>query len=218
MAPAYGVVDLFRFRTETKRIRDSADEPKTHAFVDTKLAQLFAYWDGLRRDRLLPRYTEIVPDAIQSLLPELSILDYLGPKTAIYRYTGTSVARRMQQDLLGQNVMALIPPETADTVAGILKQVAEWPAGATTRHVNTDPRGKQLLTYGLYLPLADKRDKVAQILALTLSQPLPEFTTPQAKVTIAGEFELLEFLDIGGGLPPSSDGETENPAERLDAF
>jgi hypothetical protein len=53
---------------------------------------LFAYWEGLRADRLAPSWREIEPGAIRGCLPYLLVAEVFGePFDLRYRLTGTEV-------------------------------------------------------------------------------------------------------------------------------
>ena len=68
-----------------------------------KLERLYAYWQSIHPPQGLPGRQHIEPTAIPDLLPDLYMVDVLGPPWRFkYRLVGTEYASRMGHDLTGR--------------------------------------------------------------------------------------------------------------------
>ncbi|MBV9077125.1 MAG: PAS domain-containing protein [Methylobacteriaceae bacterium] len=100
---------------------------------------LFAYWDGLRRERAAPDRAEIAPGAIRHILADTFILAAEGEDRATFRLAGTRCdalfGRRLQgtafRDLWPADaaaepdkLVATVTAETAGLVVGLLGQAS----------------------------------------------------------------------------------------------
>src|SRR5262245_27176033 len=68
---------------------------------------LFAYWDGLRRERAAPERGEIEPGAIRHILADTFILDLAEPGSAVFRLAGTRLCALFGGEMKGQDFAAL---------------------------------------------------------------------------------------------------------------
>lgn len=67
------------------------------------LRALFGYWDGLRGTRPMPAFTELDPiDIPRIALPNVFLIDVLGPERFVVRVQGTEVVRQAGVDLTGR--------------------------------------------------------------------------------------------------------------------
>jgi hypothetical protein len=66
---------------------------------------LFAYWNGVRGDRMAPRRFEIEPARIASILPETFILERLDSDTFVHRLAGTRLCEQFGYEFRGTNFL-----------------------------------------------------------------------------------------------------------------
>ena len=70
---------------------------------DAQLVELLQYWDGKRRDRLMPSRRDIEPHELKSHLGRLSIIDIeYDPFRLCYRLIGTNITRTLGRDMTGR--------------------------------------------------------------------------------------------------------------------
>jgi hypothetical protein len=66
---------------------------------------LFAYWNGVRGERMAPRRFEIEPARIASILPETFILERLDSDTFLHRLAGTRLCEQFGFEFRGTNFL-----------------------------------------------------------------------------------------------------------------
>lgn len=66
---------------------------------------LYAYWNGVRGERMAPRRFEIEPARIASILPETFILERLDSDTYIHRLAGTRMCEQFGFEFRGSNFL-----------------------------------------------------------------------------------------------------------------
>ena len=78
--------------------------------MDRKMKQktsqiLYAYWNGVRGERMAPRRFEIEPARIATILPETFILERLDTDTFVYRLAGTRMCEQFGCEFRGANFL-----------------------------------------------------------------------------------------------------------------
>ncbi|MPZ11564.1 MAG: PAS domain-containing protein [Kiloniellaceae bacterium] len=159
-------------------LRDNKPQPAkttrcaTRAFLDdcpTSLAEIFHYWDGLRRGLAMPKRADFRPEAVVRHLPGILLIDVEGIDAqgiGIYRYrvVGTEEARVRGHDPTGKLVQdgffwsslaeALETYETVRTSRSHLYGTAEF----------VSPEGRWRSEYSILLPFSEDGESVSQIL------------------------------------------------------
>jgi hypothetical protein len=80
--------------------------PRGGSFMRHKTSKvLFAYWDGVRRDRIAPRRFEIDPSRIGGILPHTFILERHDAEHFSYRLAGTRICEIFGRELRGTNFL-----------------------------------------------------------------------------------------------------------------
>jgi hypothetical protein len=72
---------------------------------------LYAYWNGVRGDRVAPRRFEIEPARIAPILPETFILERMDADTFAYRLAGTKLCEQCGTEFRGTNFLDGWPEE-----------------------------------------------------------------------------------------------------------
>ena len=85
---------------------------------------LFAYWNGVRGERMAPRRFEIEPARIASILPETFILERLDSDTFVYRLAGTRLCEQFGTEFRGTNFLDGWSEDDRHTIAQQLAQAA----------------------------------------------------------------------------------------------
>jgi hypothetical protein len=66
---------------------------------------LYAYWNGVRGERVAPRRFEIEPARIASILPETFILERVDAETYVFRLAGTKLCEQFGAEFRGTNFL-----------------------------------------------------------------------------------------------------------------
>jgi hypothetical protein len=85
---------------------------------------LFAYWNGVRGERMAPRRFEIEPARIASILPETFILERLDSDTFLHRLAGTRLCEQFGYEFRGTNFLDGWGEEDRHTIAQQLAQAS----------------------------------------------------------------------------------------------
>jgi len=132
-----------------------------------RIHRLFAYWQH-QRDRRghLPQRSDIVPDQIRDLLPNIMIVDVeRDPMRFRYRLVGTRVVEYNGLEFTGRYLGEIGWPEEQDLIEGYTAVVegGEPVFGALAWDLTTGRMGRCEFAR---LPLSEDGEAVSQILAM----------------------------------------------------
>jgi hypothetical protein len=113
--------------------------------------ELFAYWDGSRRGRLLPERSDIEPRRISRILGHIFILDADGGYA--FRLAGTRLCALFGRELRGACFLDLWHPQSREAIADLLATGRAEAIGtaASVRGSGTD--GREVMLELVLLPL-----------------------------------------------------------------
>jgi len=149
----------------------------TREFLDVcpgRIAELFHYWDGLRRGRALPQRRDFLPEAVPYHLSGMLLIDVEGVDAdgiGIYRYrvVGTEEVRLRGHDPTGKLIQdgyfwssleeALDCYETIRRSRSFLYEFAEF----------VSESGRWRSEYAIILPFSEDGETVSQILVYSLA-------------------------------------------------
>ena len=86
------------------------------------------YWRNKRGARAMPAREDIDPLELRHLLPNLYLLDVLGPSRYRYRLIGTMIAARLKSDATGKDVDGSLFGENAPAIIAMYDHVANHKA------------------------------------------------------------------------------------------
>lgn len=95
------------------------------------IAQVEAYWEALRGDRLLPKRSEVDPRGIEQSLENAFILERISAGVARLRIAGSHLNDLMGMEVRGMPLTALFVPSARRVVATLLEDVFQTPAVST---------------------------------------------------------------------------------------
>lgn len=95
------------------------------------LAQVEAYWESLRGNRLMPNRSEIDPRGIEQALEYSFIVERIAPGIARLRIAGSHLSDLMGMEVRGMPLTSFIMPNSRRQVSDILEEVFETPATCT---------------------------------------------------------------------------------------
>lgn len=92
------------------------------------IAEVEAYWNGLRGTRLMPRRSEIDPRGIERALEYAFILERIAPGIARLRIAGSHLTELMGMEVRGMPVSALFTPTARKTISEKMEEVFDGPS------------------------------------------------------------------------------------------
>ncbi len=135
------------------------------------LAQVEAYWEALRGNRLMPRRSDIDPRGIESALEFAFILERVAVGVGRLRIAGGHLRDLMGMEVRGMPITAFFGTQSRPRVAEALEEVFQMP-GQTTLHLSAPAAyGRPALTgQMLLLPLKSDLGDVSRVLGCLVVQ------------------------------------------------
>jgi hypothetical protein len=135
------------------------------------IAQVEAYWEGLRGMRLMPKRSEIDPRGIESALEYTFVLERIAPGMARIRIAGSHLGDLMGMEVRGMPLTSFITAPARRQVADALEEVFQRPATCEL-HLNAEVGiGRpQMGARLLLLPLKSDLGDVSRILGCFVAQ------------------------------------------------
>jgi hypothetical protein len=128
---------------------------------------LFGHWQQKRAERFAPRWRDIDPGEIRSVLPYLATADVLeAPFDLRYRLVGTAVVRAVGYDFTGRNLRSMKVTTGLDIWLAHYQRTVEERRpqfGIYRAHDGADLRYK---VDNVCLPLSDDGERVNRIMEL----------------------------------------------------
>jgi len=92
------------------------------------LAQVRAYWEGLRKGEMLPLRSAIDPRGMEGALEQAFLVERIAPGIARFRLAGMQLTDLMGMDVRGMPLSALVDPAGRERLAVLLEQMFNGPA------------------------------------------------------------------------------------------
>ncbi len=93
-----------------------------------QIAQVEAYWDALRGNRLMPSRSDINPSGIADALSNAFVLERIAPGLARMRVAGTRLNDLMGMEVRGMPISTLLEPDARVAFSEALEAVFAEPA------------------------------------------------------------------------------------------
>lgn len=139
----------------------SKDADMTHPAI----AQIEAYWEGLRGSRMAPLRSEVDPRGIDRALEYAFILERIAPNVARFRLAGMHLNDLMGMEVRGMPITAFLTPDGRNNFRDTLEHVFEQPAKARLKLVGETGLGRPALRGELVLlPLRSDLGDVSRAL------------------------------------------------------
>ena len=125
------------------------------------LAQVRAYWEGLREEGGIPLRAQISPRGIESALSSTFLIERIAPGMARFRIAGMGLTDLMGMDVRGMPLSALFTPDARRELGARLEQVFATPTVLTVEMVAVAGMRRPALTARLLLlPLRDEAGRL----------------------------------------------------------
>ena len=181
--------------------REKTDDTSAFEWRNVPIfADLYTYWQSLRRGEKLPRAEEVDMLAILPLLPELSLFDMVATGEIICRFVGTAICDRLGHDLTGRNICLQQATTMRDRARQTYKGMAAHPCGMIARYVNHYNTGSQGIVSSFYLPLIAP-DGSTRIAGVGYREEKADYAPPINETLIVTDVLSVDWLDIGFGVP-----------------
>ena len=109
------------------------------------LAQVEAYWEALRGNRVVPRRSDIDPRGIEHALENAFIVERIAPGIARLRIAGAHLTEVMGMEVRGMPLSTFFTPDARAQVAQVLEEVCQSPATAQLRFAAPESVGRPAL-------------------------------------------------------------------------
>lgn len=130
------------------------------------IAQVDAYWEGLRAGRPMPDRAEVDPRGLGDALEFAFLLEHVAPGIGRVRISGMHLRDLLGMEVRGMPLTAFFVPEARARISRVLESVVTAPQVADVTLTGERGIGKPLLPARLYLaPLAVEGRASPRILA-----------------------------------------------------
>lgn len=139
--------------------------------------------------------------ALTLWLPDLMLIDILGPENYYCRFAGTAIVERLGFDMSQKNIFEFQSDATRPQVRRAYTSIVDQPCGVVARYTNHYSTGRSGIVRTIYLPLSAPQGGNARIVCMSQREEDAEYAVP-IEQSISGTGILsLEWLDIGFGTP-----------------
>lgn len=115
------------------------------------IAQVDAYWEGLRAGRLMPDRSEVDPRGLETALEYAFLLEYIAPGVGRIRVAGSHLNDLLGMEVRGMPLTALFTPDARERVGKLLETVVSGPRVADVTLEGERGIGRPPLAGRMYL-------------------------------------------------------------------
>lgn len=135
------------------------------------VAQIDAYWEGLRQGRPMPARTEVDPRGMEGALEYAMLMEVVAPGVARIRVSGLHMGDLLGMEVRGMPITAFFEPEDRTQLSALVDLVAAGRHVVEATLSSSGGIGRPPLDARLYLaPLEAERDKRPRLLACLQSR------------------------------------------------
>ena len=135
------------------------------------VAQVDAYWEGLRKGRLMPARAEVDPRGLEQALEYAMMLEVVAPGVARIRVSGNHLSDLMGMEVRGMPLTVFIEPAGRTKMMDVIDRVVQCPQVADIKLSNSGGVGRPAMTARLLLaPLSGNEQGNPRILACLQSK------------------------------------------------
>lgn len=131
----------------------------------TAIAQVEAYWEAIRGNRLIPKRSDIDPRGIEHALEHAFILERIAPGVARIRLAGTHLNEIIGMESRGMPLTAFFTPAARAGFSEMLEEVFQSPATGSLSLTSAKAIGRPALDARLVLlPLKSDLGDISRVL------------------------------------------------------
>lgn len=115
------------------------------------IAQVDAYWEGLRGGRLMPARAEVDPRGLENALEYALMLEYVASGVARVRVAGQHLSNLLGMEVRGMPITAFFEPSSRARISEVLDQVTRGPKVAELQISSAGGLGRPAIRSRLFL-------------------------------------------------------------------
>lgn len=147
--------------------------------------------------RIVPLRKELTLAMARPFVQYMSILEVLGPRTAIFRIMGTGHVNRTRVENTGKNWFDLADPLSHELHSQHFQRVLNTPCGCIGHYLEKYDR--PLLVEAINFPFADNEGRKCFIVSTNVQMSLDDMLARGDASMVPGEVEAAAYIDIGAG-------------------
>lgn len=189
------------------------------------VAQIEAYWEGLRKGRIIPSRSEVDPRGISGALEHAFILERVARGIGRFRLAGMHLNDILGMEVRGMPLTALILPDSRDEMTTALSAVFDEPAVVRLNMASDSGLGRSRMEGRMILlPLRSDLGDVSRVLGCFVAEgkigraPRRFNITSQSRKTLIGygEGSVPGVTSTAPATPaPTARGPASRPQLRL---
>ena len=150
-----------------------------------------------RAGRIVPLRKQLTLTIARPFVQYMSILEVLGPRTAIFRIMGTGHVNRTRVENTGKNWFDLADPLSHELHWQHFQRVLNTPCGCLGHYLEKYDR--PLLVEAINFPFADNEGRARFIVSTNVQMSLDDMLARGDASMVPGEVEATAYSDIGAG-------------------
>lgn len=169
-----------------------------------KSQQLADYWFNLAKSGLLPEKKVINPRELQSILPQIIMLERDDTGVFKVRLSGTGITELWGIEPTGKDFLAQAAPQNRDEVQSLLQSALQHPCGLIMRYEDLYTDGRQIQTELALFPIRVCTNQPQILFGVISAADYEEQSWPQPLLASAFyRIANFQFISIGAGAPPA---------------
>ncbi len=133
-------------------------------------------------------------------LEECILVDIQDAHSAVFRFVGPAICKRLQGDPTGLDLLLLIESFPFD-VSRILHEMISKPVGLHAVYEMSYKSGRKAVNQGFYLPLIATDGRADQIIGMQSAGSTVMYDTEPSQAVVATKLIALTWVDVGVGVP-----------------
>ena len=179
-----------------------------HSVDEEPFASLWQYWNKVRADRIMPGSRDLDFTQLAAVVPEMSVLDIIGPDEMRYRMSGSDLVAQFGGELTGANLYDIFSEKTRLMLTQSLFHIVTQPCAGLCETSIGFQSGRQATVRLLAVPVQTSEDLPGRVV-LVQNMDRGRRTFANETVSLIGaEFFTTRFIDLGAGGASKAEPET----------
>jgi len=165
-------------------------------------------WLSLPKENgaVCPAKKDFSPVSLRKHLSSVVLYERMQDNNVIVRVAGTNIREMVGQEITGQNLFDILPPEFLSAYQTFYQNMTSQPCAGVVERPIRGPGGSAFLVKTLQLPLTDTTGNIRYFLGVSISSSLPKHYTDIRSVAMTASRNLdINYYDIGTGTPETSE-------------
>lgn len=168
-----------------------------------KCRALAKHWETLPKSDggLLPRRSDLRPESVPGLLPNMVMFEVLSRDFVRFRLVGTAVVARYGEDPTGANYLDYVAPEMRNQSAMAFWAMQAQPCGMWGISRQDYAGGKSIRSEAIGFPVLGSPGEPVILLFQQVAVEKPTHLNTREDELLRHVIEQRQFIDIGAGVP-----------------